>query len=123
MLDVSECTYTRPGDLPGKVASHLAAGQLSAGSRVALSLGRAPSEPARSADPRPESMKDTLNARGEVPGVVPPFAPAVLAERCGELFEGDHASPYMLEVMKTRPNRVKDVAAGPTSTEAPASRR
>lgn len=113
VLSVSGCSFTRPEDLPSAVASHLASGRI-----VGWFQGRAEFGPralgARSilADPRSATMKDTLNARVKFREWFRPFAPAVLADRCGELFERDHASPYMLEVMQTRPDRVDDVAAG-----------
>lgn len=113
VLEVSGCAFTRPDDLPDKVADHLAAGRI-----VGWFQGRAEFGPralgARSilADPRPDTMKDTLNARVKFREWFRPFAPAVLADRCGELFERDRPSPYMLEVMQTRANRVQDVAAG-----------
>jgi carbamoyltransferase len=113
VLSVSGCTFQRPDDLPGAVAAHLASGRI-----VGWFQGRAEFGPralgARSilADPRSATMKDTLNARVKFREWFRPFAPAVLADRCGELFERDHASPYMLEVMQTRPDRLEDVAAG-----------
>jgi carbamoyltransferase len=112
-LSVSGCAFERPFDLAGAVADHLAAGRI-----VGWFQGRAEFGPralgARSilADPRPAAMKDTLNARVKFREWFRPFAPAVLAERVGELFEGGRPSPYMLEVMATRPDRVDAVAAG-----------
>ena len=56
-------------------------------------------------------MKDVLNARVKFREWFRPFAPSVLEERCGELFEHPGPSPYMLEVYKTRPERLEDLAA------------
>jgi carbamoyltransferase len=54
------------------------------------------------ADPRPHDMKDVVNARVKFREYFRPFAPAVLEERCAELFEHGEPSPYMLLVYKTR---------------------
>jgi carbamoyltransferase len=48
-------------------------------------------------------MKDILNARIKHRESFRPFAPSVLVERQGELFEQDHPSPFMLHVYKIRP--------------------
>jgi carbamoyltransferase len=48
-------------------------------------------------------MKDTLNARIKRREWFRPFAPAVLAERQGEIFEHTHPSPFMLHVYKIKP--------------------
>jgi carbamoyltransferase len=54
------------------------------------------------ADPRRAEMKDTLNRRVKHRQSFRPFAPVVLAERAGEIFEGDGESPYMLLVKHVR---------------------
>ena len=54
-------------------------------------------------DPRPMWMKDHVNARVKHRQSFRPFAPAVLAERAHEIFEGDQASPFMLLAKKVRP--------------------
>lgn len=48
------------------------------------------------ADPRDPNMKDRLNARVKHRQDFRPFAPAVLAERAHEVFEGGIDSPFML---------------------------
>ncbi len=48
-------------------------------------------------------MKDILNARIKRRESFRPFAPSVLAERQGEIFEECHPSPHMLHVYKIRP--------------------
>ena len=48
-------------------------------------------------------MKDILNSRIKHREEFRPFAPSVLAERCSEIFEQDHPSPFMLHVYKIRP--------------------
>ncbi len=49
------------------------------------------------------NMKAILNARIKNREPFRPFAPAVLAERCGEIFEGDHEVPFMVVVYFVRP--------------------
>jgi carbamoyltransferase len=49
------------------------------------------------------NMKDILNARIKHREWFRPFAPSVLAERQGEIFEQDYPSPFMLHVYKIRP--------------------
>ena len=48
-------------------------------------------------------MKDVLNARIKRRESFRPFAPAVLAERQLDVFEGAHPSPFMLHVYPIRP--------------------
>lgn len=55
------------------------------------------------ADPRAPEMKDKLNKRVKHRQAFRPFAPVVLAERAGEIFEGDGESPFMLLAKHVRP--------------------
>jgi len=55
------------------------------------------------AHPGLSNMKDVLNARIKRREWYRPFAPVVLAERQGEVFEKDYPSPFMLHVYKIRP--------------------
>ncbi len=55
------------------------------------------------ADPRTPEMKDKLNARVKHRQAFRPFAPIVLAERAGEIFEGEEDSPFMLLAKRVRP--------------------
>ena len=55
------------------------------------------------AHPGRTDMKDILNARIKRREWFRPFAPAVRAERQGEVFESAHPSPFMLHVYKVRP--------------------
>jgi carbamoyltransferase len=55
------------------------------------------------ADPRTPEMKDRLNAKVKFRQAFRPFAPIVLAERAGEIFEGDEESPFMLVAKRVRP--------------------
>ena len=47
-------------------------------------------------------MKDILNERIKRRETYRPFAPSILAERVGDVFETNEASPYMLMVYNTR---------------------
>jgi len=53
-------------------------------------------------DARKAEMKTELNARVKFRQAFRPFAPIVLAERAGEIFEGDEESPYMLVAKRVR---------------------
>ena len=55
------------------------------------------------AHPGRADMKEILNARIKRREWFRPFAPAVLAERQGEIFDSAHPSPFMLHVHKVRP--------------------
>lgn len=55
------------------------------------------------ADPRKADMKDILNRRVKHRQAFRPFAPIVLAERAGEIFEGEEDSPFMLLAKRVRP--------------------
>ncbi len=55
------------------------------------------------ADPRKAEMKDHLNKRVKHRQSFRPFAPIVIAERAGEIFEGDQDSPFMLLAKRVRP--------------------
>jgi len=54
------------------------------------------------ADPRDARMKAILNSRVKHRQAFRPFAPVVLAERAGEIFESDEPSPYMLIAKRVR---------------------
>lgn len=111
-LRVTGCEFARPDNIAEAVADLLADSKI-----VGWFQGRAELGPralgARSilADPRPADTKDILNARVKFREWFRPFAPAVLAERCGELFEHSEPAPFMLLVYPTREERVKDLQA------------
>ena len=48
------------------------------------------------ADPRSEKMQTDLNLKIKFRESFRPFAPAIISEKCGEWFEFDNPSPYML---------------------------
>ncbi len=57
------------------------------------------------ADARNPANRDTVNLKIKFRESFRPFAPTVLAERCGEWFDLDCESPYMLLVAQVRPDR------------------
>jgi carbamoyltransferase len=59
-------------------------------------------------DPRSETMQKTLNLKVKFRESFRPFAPSVLAERVGDYFALDGASPYMLLVAEVRPERRRE---------------
>ncbi|MBZ0254356.1 MAG: carbamoyl transferase, partial [Candidatus Methylomirabilis sp.] len=63
------------------------------------------------ADPRRADMKDVMNARVKRREGFRPFAPSVLAEKCGEWFVHDAPSPFMLMVYPLRPEKLPLVPA------------
>ena len=62
-------------------------------------------------DPRREDMKDVLNARIKHREPFRPFAPSILAERTGEWYEQDYASPFMVLVYRTRAEKRDKIPA------------
>ena len=62
-------------------------------------------------DPRRPDMKDVLNARIKHREPFRPFAPSILAETTGDWFEQDYASPFMVLVYKTRPEKRGQIPA------------
>jgi len=57
------------------------------------------------ADPRDPKMKDLVNERVKHRQGFRPFAPAILAERMTEYFEGDEESPFMILTKRVRPEK------------------
>ena len=97
--------------LPERQLVDTTAAALAAGKIVGWYQGRAEFGPRalgnRSilADPRRKDMKDTLNARIKFREPFRPFCPSILAERTGEFFETDYASPFMVQAYKIRPSK------------------
>ncbi len=88
---------TRPADLLGEVAGRLAAAQIVGWVEGASELGpRALGHRSLLADPRDPASKDRVNARAKHREPFRPFAPVVLEERSGELFDLEGPSPNML---------------------------
>jgi carbamoyltransferase len=95
---------TRPGNICGESAKLLADGHVFAWFQGRSEFGpRALGNRSILGDPRRPDMKDKLNKRVKFRQAFRPFAPIVLAERAGEIFEGDYESPFMLLVKRVRP--------------------
>lgn len=96
--------HKRIADIAAATAEHLDAGKVVAWFKGGSEFGpRALGNRSILADPRNPAMKDLLNARVKHRQSFRPFAPAVLAERSHEIFEGDADSPFMLLSMRVRP--------------------
>ena len=81
------------GAIVGWVQGRLEVGPRSLGGRSIL------------ADPRRAEMKDVVNARVKRREAFRPFAPAVLAERCGEWFVAPGPFRHLVVVVPARPER------------------
>jgi carbamoyltransferase len=103
-LTLAGCRYERPAVLSEAVAELLAQGKIVGWFQGRAELGpRALGNRSILADPRPADMQHVVNARVKFREYFRPFAPAVPESRCGEFFEHEEPSPYMLLVYKTRP--------------------
>ena len=106
-LSKAGVNYRRSENIAEDAAELLAEGHILGWFQGAAELGpRALGHRSILADPRREDMKDTLNARVKFREGFRPFAPSVLKERCGDFFEDDTPSPYMLHVYKTREDKL-----------------
>lgn len=98
-LHARAATFERVEDdvLFDRVAGWIADGKIVGWCQGAMEFGpRALGNRSILADPRPEGMKDHVNARVKHREFFRPFAPAILAERCAEFFKLDQPSPFML---------------------------
>jgi carbamoyltransferase len=89
-----------------RTADWLAAGRIIGWFDGAMEFGpRALGARSILADPRPADMQARLNAHIKLREGFRPFAPAVLADRAAEYFDGIDGddSPYMLQVVPVRP--------------------
>ncbi len=102
----------RRADAPERAAELLAAGKVVGWVQGGSEFGpRALGHRSILADPRDPSMKDHVNARVKHRQAFRPFAPAVLAERAKEWFEGEAPSPFMLLARRVRPGAAKRIPA------------
>lgn len=98
-----EVAAERCADPAEAAAERLAAGQVLGWFQGRMEWGpRALGARSIVADPRPESMKDTINAKVKFRELFRPFAPAILAEKTAEWFTLPGPSPFMLEVYPWR---------------------
>jgi carbamoyltransferase len=70
-------------------------------------------------DPRRGEMKDILNEKVKHRESFRPFAPSVLEEECGNYFDNDYPSPFMLLVYNTLPDK-KDIIPAVTHVDGTA---
>lgn len=63
------------------------------------------------ADPRSDSIRDTINAKIKKRELFRPFAPSVKAEKAGEYFEIDQDSPFMTIIVPVRPEAREKIPA------------
>jgi carbamoyltransferase len=103
--DVEYTSFAGRGDaLLGTVARLLADGKAVGWFQGRMEFGpRALGARSILADPRSAHMRDHVNAIVKKREAFRPFAPAVTAERCGEFFDFDGPSPFMLETVQVRP--------------------
>lgn len=104
--DVSYDDYAgRMADLLSATASRLAQGKVVGWFQGRMEFGpRALGSRSILADPGNARMRDHINAMVKKREAFRPFAPAVVAEGCGEFFELDRESPFMLETAQVRKN-------------------
>jgi carbamoyltransferase len=95
---------SRPADLLDQVVERLVSSQIVGWVEGASELGpRALGHRSLLADARDPEAKQRVNSRVKQREAFRPFAPVVLAERAGELFDLDHPSPNMLFSAIVRP--------------------
>jgi carbamoyltransferase len=103
--------YERCDDAPAEAAAMLAEGRIIGWFQGAAEFGpRALGNRSILANPALPGVKDTLNARVKFREPFRPFAPSCLEESCGELFDSDVPSPYMLRVYNTLEGRSDDLS-------------
>ncbi|MEO5769874.1 MAG: carbamoyltransferase C-terminal domain-containing protein [Polyangia bacterium] len=96
-------TQLREPELYEQVATAIADGRVVGWFQGAMEFGpRALGNRSIVADPRRSDMKDILNQRIKHRETYRPFAPSILEEKVGDVFERSEASPYMLMVYKVR---------------------
>jgi carbamoyltransferase len=105
------------GALIGQVADALASGAVVGWFDGRMEFGpRALGARSILADARDPRMQATLNLKIKFREGFRPFAPSVLAERAGEFFEMDAASPYMLMVSPVSAERRLPPPVAPSGT-------
>lgn len=111
-VDGAARPFRRMQDPAGDVAELLAQGKVVGWFQGRMEFGpRALGNRSILADPRSAEMRDRVNAKVKFRESFRPFAPAVLAERADELFEGSPRSPFMLFVHRVRPEARERIAA------------
>jgi carbamoyltransferase len=97
-------------DIAGDVATLLAAGRIVGWCQGGAEFGpRALGHRSILADPRTLASKERLDLEIKRREWFRPYAPSVLAEHAAEYFEMQGPSPYMLQAVQTRRDRIQDV--------------
>src|SRR6185436_10496664 len=105
-LDVLKVPYKPQEDVAATVAGLLEQGKIVGWFQGRMEWGpRALGNRSILADPRRAEMKDLVNRCVKYREEFRPFAPAVLSARASEFFEPDVASPFMLLVLRVRPEK------------------
>ncbi|HYR61768.1 MAG TPA: carbamoyltransferase C-terminal domain-containing protein [Actinomycetota bacterium] len=111
-LEERKLTYREVPDPSREAARLLAAGNITGWFQGRAEAGpRALGNRSILADPRPDHMKDTINAEVKHREPFRPFAPSVLAEEAPNWFEPVAPSPFMLLCLPIRPERRSQVPA------------
>jgi carbamoyltransferase len=115
-VDAAPCIVARCSDgIVVETVDRLTAGQIGGWFQGRSELGpRALGSRSIICDPRPADAKERLNARVKRREMFRPFAPVLPLEDVAEWFEVDHApheSPFMLRVLRFRPDKAALVPA------------
>ncbi|MBI4550067.1 MAG: carbamoyltransferase [Candidatus Omnitrophica bacterium] len=105
VLEVSDAVYDEYNDerLVDETARRLADGKVVGWMRGRMEVGpRALGHRSILADPRDAGMKDRVNMKIKFRESFRPFAPVTVRERCGEFFDLDRESPFMMLVASVR---------------------
>jgi len=99
-------------ELYRQIAAVVAAGRVVGWFQGAMEFGpRALGNRSIVADPRRTDMKDILNQRIKHRETYRPFAPSILEEKVGEVFERSEPSPFMAMVYKVKPHQREKIPA------------
>jgi len=105
-LELCKLPYEKCGNIAARTAELLAQGKIIGWFQGRMEFGpRALGSRSILADSRKAGMKDTINKYVKHREEFRPFAPAILAEHCGEYYESGHPSPFMLLVYDTREDK------------------
>lgn len=113
-LQQAGLTFTRDERAPmlERAASHLHAGHVTGWYQGRSEWGpRALGNRSILAHPGAPGMKDLINRKIKRRESFRPFAPSILAEKTGEYFEQTVESPFMMHVVKIRPEKRAALAA------------
>jgi carbamoyltransferase len=104
--------YTLPRNLTEQLAGFMKEGKIIGWFSGRMEIGpRALGNRSILTAPFPAEMKDILNSKVKHREPFRPFAPIVRLDECGDYFEFDHESPYMLLAYRVRDERAQDVPA------------